>query len=415
MKLLFLSNGHGEDVIAARIIEQVQKIAHSPQIFALPIVGEGHAYQKLQIPLIASVKKMPSGGFIYQDRRELWRDIQGGLLSLTLHQFQAVRQWGQEGGKMVAVGDIVPLFMAWYSGGEYTFVGTAKSEYYIQDETRWLQKNLSLESLSGSIYFPWERWLMKSSRCRGVFPRDPLTDQVLKSKLIPSYDLGNPMMDEIEPSEIESKALNSEGLTVLLLPGSRSPEAQRNWQLILNAVEDIIFKFQLKSLLFLAAIAPSLSLDSFQDILLTQGWKISSSDTLKISYNFSSSVILKKAQAHLILTQHHYATCLQFADLGIAMAGTATEQFVGLGKPVFTFPGQGPQFIYRFAEAQTRLLGKSVVLLENPHQVGTAMQELLNNNREFIAIAENGKNRMGKSGASQRIARCLGEIWEFNG
>ncbi|MGK7930762.1 MAG: lipid-A-disaccharide synthase-related protein [Microcystaceae cyanobacterium] len=411
MKLLFLSNGHGEDLIATRIIEKIQKISDSPQITALPIVGEGHAYQKLKIPLIATAQKMPSGGFIYQDRRELWRDIQGGLLQLTLNQFKAVRQWGQEGGKIVAVGDIVPLFMAWFSGGEYSFVGTAKSEYYIQDEKKWLKKHLSLEFIFGSIYFPWERWLMKDDRCCAVFPRDPLTAKVLQNKSIPSYDLGNPMMDEIDQGMLPISTPFSPHLTILLLPGSRSPEAQRNWELILMGVDNIIQQFTDKSLVFLAAIAPSLSLPSFQDILFAQGWQTTSANGLEFPLTMTQVNIWEKNKAKLILSQQNYANFLQLSHVGLAMAGTATEQFVGLGKPVFTFPGLGPQFIYRFAEAQTRLLGKSVILLEHPQQVGQAMGNLLNNSLELEEIATNGQIRMGKSGASQRIAQCLLNIW----
>ncbi|MGK7944992.1 MAG: lipid-A-disaccharide synthase-related protein [Microcystaceae cyanobacterium] len=411
MKLLFLSNGHGEDLIATRIIEQIQKISNYPQIAALPIVGEGHAYQKLKIPLIATAQKMPSGGFIYQDRRELWRDIQGGLLGLTFNQFKAVRQWGQDGGKIVAVGDIVPLFMAWFSGGEYGFVGTAKSEYYIQDETRWFQKYLSLEFLFGSIYFPWERWLMKDQRCCAVFPRDPLTAKVLQSKSIPSYDLGNPMMDDIGQATLPTSQPFSPHLIILLLPGSRAPEAQRNWELILTAVEDTIQQFREQSLVFLAAIAPSLSLPSFQDILLAQDWQSTSADGLEIPLNMTQVRIFGKNKAKLMLSQQDYPIFLQLSHLGIAMAGTATEQFVGLGKPVFTFPGAGPQFIYRFAEAQTRLLGKSVILLDNPKQIGQKIENILNNPLELEKIASNGVMRMGKEGASQRIATSLLDIW----
>lgn len=33
---------------------------------------------------------------------------------------------------------------------------------------------------------------------------------------------------------------------------------------------------------------------------------------------------------------------------------------VGQGKPVFTIPGEGPQFTAAFADAQSRLLGESV-------------------------------------------------------
>ncbi len=354
---------------------------------------------------------MQSGGFIYQDRRELWRDIRGGLLQLTLKQFQAVRQWGSEGGKIVAVGDIVPLLMAWWSGGDYAFVGTAKSEYYIQDEKRWFYKTFSLENLFGSIYFPWERWLMQNSRCCAVFPRDSLTAKVLQQKSIASYDLGNPMMDEISQSENLDNLPITEQLRVLLLPGSRFPEAQRNWEMILRATEGILQHFQGTKLLFLAAIAPSLSLDSFQETLLAQGWQPNKIKSLNLPFDFNDLRCFEKAQAQLILTQQNYATCLQLSQVGIAMAGTATEQFVGLGKPVFTFPGLGPQFIYRFAEAQTRLLGKSIILLDNPKQVAEAMENLLKNSAHLQLIANNGKERMGKAGASRRIAQCLEKIW----
>jgi uncharacterized protein (TIGR03492 family) len=79
----------------------------------------------------------------------------------------------------------------------------------------------------------------------------------------------------------------------------------------------------------------------------------------------------------LVITQNAFAECLHLADAGIATAGTATEQMVGLGKPVFTFAGQGPQFTRTFAEVQARLLGPSVVLVAHPGDVATAMQACL--------------------------------------
>ena len=36
-----------------------------------------------------------------------------------------------------------------------------------------------------------------------------------------------------------------------------------------------------------------------------------------------------------------------------SMAGTATEQAIGLGKPVIQIEGKGPQFTKTFAEAKT--------------------------------------------------------------
>ena len=111
-----------------------------------------------------------------------------------------------------------------------------------------------------------------------------------------------------------------------------------------------------------------------------------------------------------MLTQNAYQECLTLADIAIAMAGTATEQFVGLGKPVITMPGEGPQFTYAFAEAQTRLLGCSVILVEQPEQVGEKIKDILNNPQQMQRITVNGKQRMGNSGAAFRIAQHLTEI-----
>ena len=81
--------------------------------------------------------------------------------------------------------------------------------------------------------------------------------------------------------------------------------------------------------------------------------------------------------SYFILQTSHFSSLsniidslLKQADIAIAMAGTATEQFVGLGKPAVIFPGEGPQFTYAFAEAQSRLLGCSITLVESPDLCG---------------------------------------------
>jgi uncharacterized protein (TIGR03492 family) len=408
-KILVLSNGHGEDIIAVRILEQLKRYPDPPKLAALPIVGEGHAYSQLAIPIIGTVQQMPSGGFIYMDRRQLWRDLQGGLLQLTIAQYQAARKWGKSGGKILAVGDIVPLFIAWLSGADYAFVGTAKSDYYLRDEREWLPKTSVLERWCGSIYFPWERWLMKHSRCQAVFPRDTLTAEILQRFSIPAFDLGNPMMDGIETiknSKLESK---NEILAILLLPGSRLPEAGKNWQKILASAGEIVNLFSDKSVVFIAAIAPALSLQPFQEILLSQGWILQPLESLSLPISDAQAVAFTHNGGTLILTKQTYSDCLQIAHLAIAMAGTATEQFVGLGKPAIIIPGEGPQFTAVFAEAQTRLLGCSVTLVEQPQQVAGAIQLLLQDTKRLQEIAKNGRRRMGKSGAAARIANCLQE------
>jgi uncharacterized protein (TIGR03492 family) len=312
------------------------------------------------------------------------------------------------------VGDIVPLLFAWLSGANYVFVGTAKSDYYLRDEAGWLPQTSWLERRLGSVYLPWERWLMRRRRCQAVFPRDTFTSDILRHYSIPALDFGNPMMDGIilkdasrrfNPNldELES----NRALTILLLPGSRLPEAEHNWHLILQAVAAVIKTFPKRSMRFLAAIAPALDLQPFQETLLQQGWLFHPLNPLTLPISDPQALTFIQNRVTLILSQFAYADCLLAADLAIAMAGTATEQFVGLGKPVITFPGKGPQFTEAFAEAQTRLLGASIIFVANPQTVPEALQSLLQDPDRWQLIQVNGQRRMGEAGAAKRIAEYL--------
>lgn len=404
-RLLCLSNGHGEDAIAIRILRQLKRLEPQVELTALPLVGRGEAYESLSVPIIGAVRQMPSGGFIYMDGAQLWQDLRGGLLGLTLAQLRVVRRWSRKGGTILAVGDIVPLVFAWLSGMPYAFVGTAKSDYYWRDEAGWLPQTSPWERSMGSVYLPWERWLMGRRRCLGVFPRDTLTAQGLGS-LPRVFDVGNPMMDDIvAESPIREEDEDTRALRIVLLPGSRPGEATRNWQLILEAVASLIGVFPRRSLVFLAAIAPSLDRASFCQILATMGWQpqpdlncvVEAPDGLKFGYE----------KASLLLTQQAYHSCLLAADVGIALAGTATEQLVGLGKPAIATPGKGAQYTPAFAEAQTRLLGPSLTLVPQPEAVGVALRDLLTDADRFQLAAENGRRRMGEAGAALRIASHL--------
>ena len=411
MKILCLSNGHGEDAIAVRILEQLQLQSDTLELAALPLVGEGHAYTQLGIPMIGSVQKMPSGGFVYMDGRQLWRDLQGGLLRLTLAQYKAIREWGlsqAESATVLAVGDIVPLLFAWLSGLPYAFVGTAKSEYYLQDEAGWLSQTSRLERWLGSVYMPWERGLMRCRRCKAVFPRDKLTTEVLQQYSVPAFDLGNPMMDGISPKHPGTEVSEPiQPLRILLLPGSRAPEAYRNWQQIIQAVAGVMSTFSEQPLYFLGAVAPALDLAPLCDYLTATGWASQPSLPVSTPIFEPNAFVFTQKNATLLLTQQAYHDCLLMADLAIAMAGTATEQFVGLGKPAITIPGKGPQFTPAFAEAQARLLGSSLILVEQPADVASVIPSLLHDPNRLQHIAENGRRRMGESGAAARIAHLL--------
>ncbi|NEP62133.1 MAG: hypothetical protein F6K31_35190 [Symploca sp. SIO2G7] len=394
MRLLCISNGHGEDLIAARILHALQGLVPHLPMAALPIVGEGRQYQKLGIEIIGPTKQMPSGGFIYMDSQQLARDLQGGLLQLTIAQLRSMGQWLRSDDAVLAVGDIVPLLFGWLSRHAYGFVGTAKSEYHVRDEQgHCLDESTPLDFLDlqrTCVYMPWERWLMQRSVC--VFPRDSMTACRLKHWAVATYDAGNPMMDGFAiPADQELTSQSS--LTVLLLPGSRPPEAYENWQRLLQAVANISDHSR-QPITVLTAVAPSLDLTRLAAVLIAHGWQHSDQG-------------YQRGSSRLLLGQDSFVDYAHRANIAIATAGTATEQFVGLGKPVFTLPGNGPQFTHSFAQAQARHLGPSVTVVPQPDQMGQALMAVLNSPEQQAVIYQNGLHRMGPPGAGERIAEIL--------
>ncbi|EDX85153.1 hypothetical protein S7335_2852 [Synechococcus sp. PCC 7335] len=412
MNLLCISNGHGEDVIAVRILGAIHQQNPEVSLCALPISGSGSAYHRANIPTIGKANALPSGGFLNRDPKQLGRDLSGGLIPLTQSQLSAIRNWAQVPSvykgrpssssthqrHVLAVGDIVPLLFAYYSGLSYSFLGTAKSEYWLRDETRkhppvkFLDR---LEGWSGSVYLPWERWLMAHHRCCNLFVRDEFTATCLLQLGLSAQYVGNPMMDSLLPTGtlpplIEQQ--DSDALTILLLPGSRPPEAYENWSRIVATLPSLARTFPHRSLTLLGAIAPTLS-QAKLIASLPHGW-VPIDSTQSIYRNQNITLLLTNA----------YNDCLHKAEIAIATAGTATEQFVGLGKPAITLPGNGPQFTKAFATVQAKMLGPSIQMIENVDEVGDAIIQLIQDPERLQLICQNGKQRMGKPGASERIA-----------
>ncbi|MGD1896377.1 MAG: lipid-A-disaccharide synthase-related protein [Phormidesmis sp.] len=398
MNLLCISNGHGEDIIALRILSALRQQAPNIQLSALPISGAGSTYRNADIDIIGPTQRLPSGGFLNQDPKQLARDMRGGLISLTRSQLSTIKKWTQKNAKndpqILAVGDIVPLIFAHRTGLSYHFIGTAKSEYWLRDERGKYPPTKRLDPLkgwSGSVYLPWERWLMTRPNCRSVFVRDALTAQHLQTLGIRAQYAGNPMMDGLAPTgalktlfkDLHSQPPNP--LTIILIPGSRPPEAYDNWTRILQAIPSIASVFPAREVVLLGAIAPSLSLEQLKPLPHDPFYK---------------NVTLK------IITDA-FNDCLAAADIAIATAGTATEQLVGLGKPAITLPGPGPQYTKAFATVQAKMLGPSIEVIENPKDVGNAIAQIINTPTRLETIQKNGKQRMGTPGASQKLASQL--------
>ncbi|MCL2923828.1 MAG: lipid-A-disaccharide synthase-related protein [Trichodesmium sp. MAG_R04] len=391
--ILFLSNGHGEDTHNCQIIKALTKISPDTSISAMPIVGIGNSYKNLNIPILGPQVNMPSGGFLYLNPLLLFQDLRKGLINLTCQKLQTIWKFSKNCDLIMATGDIVVAAIAYSTKLPYVVFLSADSSYY---EGR-INLGLILPKL------------LNNPRCLKVFARDALTAKDLNLQGIKKVEFaGMPVMDNLILTG-KNLLLQPELFTIAILPGSRLPEAGRNLCLLLQLVREIVKVMGVDVCQFRAATVPILMLE-IESIAISEGWQ----------YQKSKLTFLTQEDAiEVICYEDAFADILQHSNLVIGMAGTAIEQAVGLGKPVITIPGEGPSFTYRFAEAQTRLLGSSVQVIGKKLANNFTLQQAAQKVKEALADQEylqscinNGLERMGKPGASKKIANYLAKHFD---
>jgi uncharacterized protein (TIGR03492 family) len=384
-RILFLSNGHGEDLNGSLVVQALQQLDPTVEISALPLVGAGHAYKKLNVPIIGPTQSLPSGGFIYMGLGQAIRDLFAGLPKLTLAQLKAVRRHCKDFDLVFAVGDIVPIAFARWSGRPYSVFLVSNSSYY-----------------TGRMRLPlWVKCWLRSQRCRSIFTRDKYSSEELSQRGYAAQFAGYPIMDTLQPQGIDLALLPDQPL-IALLPGSRPPEALHNLERQLQLCQVLSQQAPERPLQFRAALVPSITEADLSAIADRLNWQYQPPHTLIGPH------------CTVRCPSNAFADMLHRCDLVIGMAGTAVEQAVGLGKPVIQIIGDGPQFTYRFAEGQMRLLGPSVETIgktpATPAHLEQAAQRILailQDPDHQERCRQNGLSRVGPVGGSARMAHHL--------
>ena len=408
-RLLVLSNGHGEDLIALRVIEALARLQPELSIAVLALVGEGTAFSGapsgIQLQQVGPSLRLPSGGFSNQSLRGLLQDLAAGLPRTTWQQLQVVRRWGADGQPILAIGDLLPLAMAWLGGGPYGFIGTPKSDYTWRSPAPpgWGRSPVAdrYHRLKGSEWDPWEWALMGHRRCRCVAVRDGLTARGLRGHHVRAEAPGNPMMDGFAATPLP--ACLQTGRRVMLLPGSRLPEALGNLQRLLASLPYAATCARLGGLTVLVPIGRDLNdASALPSLLRHQGFQPTPPPP-----DSGAEAAWSRGPLQLWLGPGCFAAWAPWAEVGLATAGTATEQLVGLGVPALSLPGPGPQFTVGFARRQSRLLGGAVQPCRTPEQLGSWLLALLQDHRARLALGQKGRQRMGPAGGSGALARLV--------
>jgi hypothetical protein len=319
MKIVIISNGHGEDSIATNIADAILKQHNTANIEAYPLVGNGHAYSRLNIPVKLENPIFPSGGFI-RSLSDAITDISAGLFKHIKHQRHVIKTATEDADIVIAVGDIFCLWQSRGNAAKTVFFPTAKSDTFMPHS---------------SI----ETWLIRrhSTLC---FPRDALTTNALKASNINAAYFGNPMMDNL--LDTSDLGLDSSKPIIGILPGSRE-EAYDNLTFISQVLEHDSTTFNA-----IAALSPSLDTTQLSDIK---------------NITFSTQ----------------FKAIINSADAIIGLAGTANEQAAFLGKPILCFPGFGPQSTAQRFQEQRKLMGNKIRFIntQDPKRILEKLHQIL--------------------------------------
>ncbi|MEB3176298.1 MAG: lipid-A-disaccharide synthase-related protein, partial [Synechococcus sp.] len=256
----------------------------------------------------------------------------------------------------------------------------------------------------GRLRLPWPCGAcLASGRTRAVFSRDALSASDLSEQLRRQVQfLGNPFMEGIAEAQATGPRAG-----VLLLPGSRLPEARENLARMLALLEQL--PTALAGQRFSAALVRELDSTAVAELALQRGWQLEPGESS------SNRLVLRRGTLRLEGHWGRFATLLPQAQVVISMAGTASEQAVGLGIPVLQLAGHGPQFTAGFAEAQRRLLGPAVHCaagaVDDPATLRASAQlleQLLTlPEQELARYRQEGLQRLGSSGGTERMAQAI--------
>jgi len=389
--ILFLSNGYAEDLIAASIIQKLTNEVPEIKIKALPLVGEGKAYEPLRILILGPRKITPSAGFVGVNPFYLARDITSGWLGWFKDEMDVLRAERSLVDTVVCVGDVfLILLSSLFVKKPIVFLPTAKS-----DHAKGLKEHYRIE-----------KWLIKRT-CRLVLPRDELTAHSLQNFGVRAMFVGNVMMDCLKITG-EDFGIEKNGYVVGILPGSKS-DAYDNFPIILDAVVSIEKRASFSGRVhFLLALPASLSLEKLGGVASRNGeWKIT--ETIPPRQESGLIAHLVSPQGPIIkIVGGKFGDLLNRSQVIVGLSGMGNEQAVGMGRPVVSFSGRGPQITPRFLEAQRQILGGGILIVRPEGEaVAEEVCSLLDDPKRRERLARMGKERMGGPGAAGRIAHLI--------
>ncbi|MDR3471323.1 MAG: hypothetical protein P4M09_06495 [Devosia sp.] len=370
-RVLFVSNGYGEDSIAAEIIRRLPKGVIAE---AYPTIGDGHAFRSV-CAVVGPRAQMASQGW-RNVKGSMLRDLLSGGAATILPGLQFARRVREHYDRVVVVGDIVGI-----AGG---FLAGASDIVYLD----------VYKTGFGRRYWPIERWLIGKTAAVTFCRSDRLAAQ-LRAAGLDARCVGNVMMDTISYGDYDVAARRSHACAVALLPGSRQFTAES-------------FALQVEAL---ALVPPAQRPDIFLAIAdnvslaaLAKGAGLVVKGPMTGEAGDAGGLVGGGLTIHV--ARGATGNLIEGADVVLSQAGTATIQALGLGRPVLTFIKPRDRRS-RFRD-ESALFGEArTVVAADAERIADAVGRLLGDPAERVRLGAIGRERIGGPGAIEAIIEAI--------
>ena len=370
-RVLFFANGHGEDSMAAAIAAKLPKtiIAH-----AYPLVGAGGAYKDVCL-IVGPRAHIPSEGWRHTSGSVV-RDVKGGMLSGILPALRFLKSIRGHYDKIVTVGDAVTPLFCWLAG--------LKTDIYLD----------VFKSGYAHRYSFIERLLIKSV-AQKVYCRDDMLASALRKSGVDAVSVGNIMLDTVPYGTYDVARKRKRPHAITLLPGSRAWTGEA-LKLQLEAIKRVPEEMQPD---IFVAVAGGLDIT---DLATDTGLTHKPSKTK----NPADLGQLVGDGLTLHLATGVVGNLIEKSDVVLSQAGTATQQALGLGKPVITF-NRSDNRAKRMADEQALMGEARILTIPNARDIAEAMIHLLSNKKECKRLGEIGRERLGGPGTIDAVVADL--------
>lgn len=373
-RLLVISNGHGEDWIAAAI---VARLPDNISVEAYPMIGAGTAYHGT-CPIVGPRARLDSGG-ARTAKGSLRRDVAQGGLAMIPPVYRFLRSVRGQYDKVLVVGDVVGVLFAWLAGH--------RDLYYVD----------CYKTGAARLYSAAERWVIGKS-CKQVFCRSENLAALLTSAGVAASSPGNLMMDTIPHGDYNAALRRTRPLGMTLLPGSRGKTADNFARQVagLRQVDPMALPD-----LFLA-VAGDVEVESLAEAAKLSRTPLLSADSDDLGTLSDGTITINMLRGRAM------GNALAESDLVMSQAGTATVQALGLGRPVITMTSPQDRQS-RFLDEQALFGEARIAVPDEPAKIAAALNRLLASPDERRRLGDIGRQRIGGPGAIHAVLDALTE------